>query len=235
MQKGFSLIEISVVLVIISILLGVMLEFSSSNIDAADYEATEKKIAAIQDAITVFMKSNPNRNLPCPAARDTAENNASFGLASACTVAAGAGLTDVGTIRIGVVPTKTLGLPDSMMIDGFGNRILYAVTKPLSTAVAPLDPLVNFGGITIKDGSTNDIVTNAAYVIVSHGKNAMGSNTRAGTAHASTCTGTKADQENCDNDDIIFRDTFSNDATTDSFFDDIVGWMRYDRAHYLAQ
>ena len=74
-QTGFSLIEIAVVLVIISILLAIVAVPLSTQIDQRRRADTMRQLDLAKDAITGFAISNGR--LPCPALKVTGCTNGS--------------------------------------------------------------------------------------------------------------------------------------------------------------
>lgn len=84
--------------------------------------------------------------------------------------------------EIGMVPTKTLGLPDDYAFDGWGRRMMYAVDVGLNrvngfTTIPASDTSTR---MTVKDASGNAKTTKAAYVLISYGPNGHGAIPRFG-------------------------------------------------------
>ncbi len=87
------------------------------------------------------------------------------------------------TVVGGMVPTKTLRLPDEYGIDGWGRRIMYVVDVNVTANEA-------FAYMPVTDSSTNRItvnnasgtarITSAAYLLISYGKNGHGAYPRIG-------------------------------------------------------
>ena len=124
---GFSLVELSIVLSIIAVIAGGALSVGSARTKAAKYEQTAKKMEIIQKAVASYLAIRGR--IPCPAVGSTAPTASTFGFESDtladpddCT-----GVSQSGTAWIGVVPVRTLLLPDEFMFDGWGRRITYAV------------------------------------------------------------------------------------------------------------
>lgn len=187
---------------------------------------TNDHLDEIEKAISVFYRQNGF--IPCPAGRTAAINTATFGTSENC-AAAVVDTFEIGAVRIGVVPTRTLSISDKYMYDGWNNRIKYTVIRDLARTstmynnYATTLPRV----ITIQDAAgtaINPLNTNhTAYVLVSHGKDGSGARNFLGTAIPAGCLANQ-DNENCD-DDTIFRFQPSNDASgTASYFDDIIRW-----------
>jgi prepilin-type N-terminal cleavage/methylation domain-containing protein len=156
-QSGFSLIEIAVVLVILTVLLTGIAIPISAQVEIRRLDDTKKSIDEARTAVMGFIASNGR--FPCPA---TAASN---GLESFCTTATG-GCTATTTLQThgrcsnfynGFLPAVSLGLSpvDSagLLRDAWGapqNRIRYAVRDlDLTVLNAGLD-LDN--ALTIPDG-----------------------------------------------------------------------------------
>lgn len=140
-MSGFSLIEIAVVLVIISILATMVAIPLASQLEQKRSEETRKQIELAKEALMGYAMANGR--LPCPA------NTASSGASSYCTLGTGACVaTTVATMAIlahgrcadsnGLLPAVTLGVApidaQGFAIDAWEegsnlHRIRYAVSK----------------------------------------------------------------------------------------------------------
>ncbi len=118
--RGFSLVEMAVVLAIVGLLAALFLPLSNTLMDNNRRKETRVKLEALQSALTRFVITH--RRLPCPADGSLPAGNANQGLelaaGGACTVAA---LTN------GVVPWRTLAIPQSDAMDAWNNLISYRV------------------------------------------------------------------------------------------------------------
>jgi len=144
-QRGFSLIEISIVLIIAGLALGAGLAALGPQIQIRRYAETEKQLQEASDLIVAF--AMVNRRLPCPA---TAASN---GRESFCTNATGACgaeafVPPVGTAgsgrgrcaanpNTGFLPAATLGLGgqrnDGLAVDSWTQPIRYVVPDQQNT------------------------------------------------------------------------------------------------------
>ena len=143
-QKGFSLIEIAVVLIIAGLALGAGLAALGPQIQIRRYSETDKQLQEASELIMAF--AMVNRRLPCPA---TAASN---GRESFCTAATGGCVeafvppvatagSDRGrcaaTPNTGFLPAATLGLggqrADGSVVDAWAQPIRYVVPDTVNT------------------------------------------------------------------------------------------------------
>lgn len=235
----------SVLLAVLGMLAVTMLTSGVIDKETSRLTATEEKLDTIQEAIQIYY--NQNGHLPCPTSASVAADTAGFGLATDCAAAAPAGTTDVNLggnddLRIGVIPTRTLLLPDADMFDAWGNRFGFTVIKKLATTDTDFsgyitDNMLTTGVILIKD-SDGAQATQAdekhinAYALVSYGADKRGSYSKAGS-QGPACDATQLDSVNCTADEVFLdapvdENTDSADAnpafagTTSPYFYDLL-------------
>lgn len=228
-KRGFTLVELSIVIIIVSLLMAGGLAVGTSMVEKAAYIDTQKQLQQIRKSLRDFY--TVNGHLPCVAPLNTLPGTDGFGVAIAncstsATVPSGTFRQGSPAIRVGMIPTRTLGLSDSAASDQYGSRIVYAVTEDLTDAslFGAED-----GGITVLDKNDNDINSQAAYAIISAGRDRKGSYRYAvstSEAAASDSCGTTGalDIENCILTNTAFRDAPYNDGETDMFYDDLMLW-----------
>jgi len=139
-------------------------------------DISSANLAQVQSALNTYYQNNGY--LPCPAPRNVAVDTAGYGTdigtCSAATTGLPIGSLGDGTaraggytsqyVRIGAVPVRTLGLPDNVDSDGWGNRLIYAVTEIYANAAAaPSD--MNEGEIAIVDSKGNNATGNPGNVV----------------------------------------------------------------------
>ncbi len=235
-QAGFTLVDMAMMLAVVGVLTASLLSSSTVKKETKYLTTSTTHMQEINDAITqYYIKFGA---LPCPASATVQPNTASFGKATDCAAAAVAGVTDpavpmgyaaTDAIRIGVVPTRTLALPDSYLFDEWGNRLTYAVIKKLaidSSNFSAYSTAVTTGVIQINNAggtqlSSNDPTDFTAYVVVSHGKDAKGSYGVKGVANAA-CDATNLDKENCNNDYVFINSSIADEVAGAGYFYDLV-------------
>jgi len=220
LKKAFTLVELSVVLMVSGLLVAAGLQGAQMMSEQAKIDDTKKKLDEIETALISFAKLY--QRIPCPARRDIAPGGSyvvssvtyPFGTEDCDLTASSASISDSlttvssDTVRVGVVPVATLNLPTEYMFDGYGNRITYAMVKGLGTAGTGTGEFSGFtttrtdGILKIHDSSGNQITypsikSVVAYVLVSHGKDGKGAFSRSGS-QISGCSGSTGDNMNCD-------------------------------------
>ncbi|MBN9542607.1 MAG: type II secretion system protein [Alphaproteobacteria bacterium] len=180
--KAFSLVELSIVMIIISVALGVVLAFATQKTDADKLLETKEKIEIIDKALGAYLLDNGS--IPCPANGTIATNNAAFGdaLRGGLNYQCAANFSS-GSMSWGIIPVRTLNLPDELAFDAWGRRFSYAIIQDCNCDAATAGCAArNFNtdfcgvsaGITVQGNASSTIMNNAVVVIVSHGKNGHG-------------------------------------------------------------
>lgn len=213
--RGFSLVELAVVLVIIGFLMVSGILAFNSQVDIRNYEETTRRLNVAAEHVLAFAIAN--RRLPCPAAPS------STGVES---ITAGACNNSFN----GFLPAQTIGFPyfdsDRYALDAYGNRIRYAVASAItgctgSSTTPHFSSAANLkaNGISCRPNDL-DVCTTAAcaarvistqtavFVLVSTGKNG-----------ALTGAYVTDELENTDGDARFVSRTPGGDTDT---FDDIV-------------
>lgn len=210
--RGFTLLELSVVLFIIATVLGMGLLTFTASLQASQYNNTVARMDEIEKAILNYAIGF-NR-IPCPTDLTLTASSVSYGL-EAGTTAGGTGAGECvtgmtpaanhkssGGAEEGGVPTRALRLPDDYMYDGWGRKFRYAVdptyTKssalPVTAACGVSNP--DASALTVNDASGAARTSAGMYVLMSHGANGHGAFTSNGVT---TSSGTESANEltNC--------------------------------------
>lgn len=114
---GFTLIEVVVVLVIVSVLIGMAASMTRGGVDAMNRKLTERTLDTSTAALTQFVMLA--HRLPCPADGALPPEHVNAGRERRT-----AGVCDLNQAR-GVVPWVTLGLKQDDVADGYGGLLTY--------------------------------------------------------------------------------------------------------------
>ena len=215
-QSGFTLVEIAVVLVIVGLLVGSFIGTFSSRIDTTRRDNTKKELEEIKRILMAYAFTKTPPQLPCP---DTDADGLADTVFGNCT-AAGA---------VGLLPWRDLGFGDN---DAWDNRYSYWVSNNYAgTAGFDLNAPDVGGGNAAIGTRVNDMVrnmvTNAAAVIFSHGKNGLGAISVENTnrpAIPPPGNGHDDENENIDANFVFMSRTPTEEgaATIGGVFDDIL-------------
>jgi prepilin-type N-terminal cleavage/methylation domain-containing protein len=181
-ERGFSLLEITIVLAIMAVVLAGVLPYITESTRSKDAEETISRMDAIEEALLSYYladATNPG-TLPCPTDITKPLGDPDFGVAipnGSCNTGGVYTVIDNGDLRAGGVPTQTLGLADEMAFDGWGRRFTYYIDqRATNTASLTNANLTVDGDLDLTTVLSNTI----AYVIVSHGPNGHGAYERSG-------------------------------------------------------
>jgi prepilin-type N-terminal cleavage/methylation domain-containing protein len=221
--SGFTLIEITVVLVIAAFVIAMFATVGSSLLAQQKRSITMNRLAAIDAALVQYVMQQ--RRLPCPANGTLTTSDPGAGNEVLCTTLPGQGS--------GVVPWTALGLAEQDVVDGWGRRFTYRVDNTLVTTgkmdmswcdpagiaslvggvcttactgtastCTPPTTYLSGKGLTIKNAagatltSTATPNTAAAYVLISHGETGGGGYLSTGQLATSTGTDGTEEQKN---------------------------------------
>lgn len=217
LQRGFTLVELSIVLVIIALLIGGMLVPLSAQRDIQSTKETQKLMSDAKEALLGFAAANCR--LPCPADPLTPSGTANAGIENPA---------GCDTTQEGVFPWATLGLHET---DAWGRRLTYRVTKEFAKPVAScstgsaaftLNTDGNISVLTATGGA--NLATKIPVILISHGKNGFGAylpdgSRLDGSSDAGKLSPDADEQENADS-----NTTFVSKTETPTF-DDLVDWL----------
>ncbi|MCE2926526.1 MAG: prepilin-type N-terminal cleavage/methylation domain-containing protein [Rickettsiales bacterium] len=237
-SSGFTLLEISIVLLVLSLMMGGLLAMVAQETRRSKMAELKMKMDAIEYALVSYSKRATTLALPCPANPTLALEHADFGFAVAagCSSIPSPAYRD-GSSAAGTVPVRTLGLPDEYAFDPWGNRFTYAVGLLITSTNALITyPVTSTAASQINFRDTNGVdYDNVVAVVVSHGMNGFGAFSRTGQRKAVSSTnanerlncGCTSDTANSYSNRYIFG-SFTGDASTASArFDDVVrGYQR---------
>ncbi len=154
-NRGFTLVELAIVLTIVGFLLAAFIVPLGVQRDIRDYEETRKELSEIREALVGFALSQANPHLPCP---DTDNDGAENRVGANC------------VSQIGTLPWATLGLG---RLDNWNNAYLYSVTADFSNSAGFQLSSVGLNTILAAAGGAS-VAANIPVVIISKGKNGAG-------------------------------------------------------------
>ncbi len=235
-QRGFSLLELAIVILVMGLLLGGLVMPLAARVDQQRFTATTAQLNEIRAALAGYALANDA--LPCPAT--PASSGQASPTAGGCTA------------QHGFVPAVTLGLPgarneDQLLLDAWGNPIRYSVTRSdadgdgnwdfvrpgemRNVTLATLAP--NLQVCTTATGSSatacasaaTTAVATAPAVLLSMGKDWAGFTSTDQLENVGTTLGGGPSGRNYDvAADIVFVARTQSQATGTEF-DDIVNWV----------
>jgi prepilin-type N-terminal cleavage/methylation domain-containing protein len=127
--RGFTLIEIVVVLFILGIVISMAVSITNALTASQRLSTTNTRLAAIDTAIVQYVMQQ--KRLPCPADGSLASTNTNAGLEIA-PGAAGCSTNEAN----GVLPWRALGLSETDITDGWNRRMTYRIDPTLAKAAA---------------------------------------------------------------------------------------------------
>lgn len=255
-QQGFTLVEMAFVMLIVGMMAVIYTQSYFRYLENQRIARTEEALDLAESALKEWL--DLKKSYPCPADPRRPENHANYGRRDCGATAIRVGGRDAnedGTpdpILVGAIPVMTMldpngdgntadGLQDipltaSDMLDGWGNKITYAVTESL-TNIATYQQ--THGAIRIVDEFNQSIIDppgSMHIILISHGPNGKGAYSASGVLN-DTCGSstpvtppatppvvtTLTETENCNNDGIFIKALHSLQEA--SYFDDIVKYF----------
>lgn len=147
-SRGFTLIEIVVVMVIVGVLLAMAAAATKGIQEATMRSKTSTAIQNADVALTNFVMVM--RRLPCPANGGLHASDTGYGVETP----AGGGAC--GTQTNGVLPWVTLGIPVADATDGYGGLLTYRAAPGLTSTGAMNLSMCDPAGTRGADGVTPD-------------------------------------------------------------------------------
>jgi len=225
--RGFTMVEMAVVLAISGLLAAGSFQLLSSSNDTAKFNETKNQMSETKEAlITHYLKMG---RLPCPDTDgDGIENPSNPAVDGTCTNSRG--FLPHLTLNIANSATDAWGERFKYIVSADNNNFFTKVATSCNYARPTTSPISTDTTITIKDlNSVADsyLAQYSAFSLLSTGKN--GRQTNSGMSGAFTndggCSSLSAlEQENCNNDSVLRFGSFRGDANS-IVFDDQITWM----------
>lgn len=216
-SAGFTLIELAVVLLIVSLLLGGLLVPLSTQIGQRNIQQTQTQLDEIREALLGF--AVVNGRLPCPTT--TADpTNANYGLEDAnCTAPASEGYLPWKTL--GVAAYDAWGVGRNATADPWTGYFRYRVHPNFADSTKSISMSTDFKisgttrTLTVQDAAGNALTSSSeppVAIVYSTGAN------------------TKADGQNATYELMTASPTyqggqFINDTNSPNYFDDLTIWV----------
>lgn len=201
---AFTLIELSLVVVVLALLAGFAMRAKTASLDSNNYAELNSRLDVVQTALQNYRTINGR--LPCPTGIDLTENNSSFGTEYDASPGSGNCTLGNGTVYVnsatdpdasdpnydsatankiveGGIPTRALKLADKYAYDPWGRKIFYVVDARITASLAfTTYPIYNtaIGGVVIKRVAgadttlANALTYKAVYALISMGKSGHG-------------------------------------------------------------
>ncbi|MDR0379053.1 MAG: type II secretion system GspH family protein [Candidatus Accumulibacter sp.] len=214
--RGFTLAELTIVLVIVALLIGGLTVPLSAQIDQRDYNETRRQLEEIRESLIGFAVVYGRLPRPAVSFADGRENPNNCSGDSNCT---------------GFIPWSTLGVKKT---DAWGKMIRYSVTPAYVADVGfNLESLgkkkvkgVDSYLIGTKEENCSKKYPCSPAVILSHGRNNFGTTPDgAEIANGSTTNADEKTNAEATTNTFIARDPSNASTASGGEFDDIVVWI----------
>ena len=206
-SNGFTLVEIAITLLIVSLLLGGLLVPLGTQVAQRKTTETQKALDEIKEALIGF--AIINGRLPRPAVSSaTGSEQGVCASEAACT---------------GFIPWATLGIAK---LDSYGKIFRYSVTPAFAnTAITFTTAASKTVQTRNTTGALAGLATSVPAVIMSYGKNSWGTDDSGNALADTSTTNIDEDTNNSATVNFISRTQTDNPAAPGGEFDDIVTWL----------
>jgi prepilin-type N-terminal cleavage/methylation domain-containing protein len=234
--SGFTLIELSIVLLITGILMAAYLDASRLWLENRRHGLTMERMKLVQDAMAHYIALNGA--YPCPAPPVSYKPDVQYDDCAALNLTQMTQAEKHGVLFInynnrqiieGAVPYRLLNIPREAALDGWDNQFTYAITAEMTGHDTTFT--ANRGGIGIVDEDDTSLINppaSAIWALVSHGPDGSGA-WHDGAAKAKACPPGRRETVNCSHEGRFAVVPMAL-ADTKGFYDDIVfyrTWVDY--------
>jgi prepilin-type N-terminal cleavage/methylation domain-containing protein len=200
-KKAYTLVELSIVLVVISVFISSGLKIFTNNIVQTKTVNTKEKMQIVYKALAEYLMENKKLPRPADLAKSRDSDANIYDESINC---------DSTNFCFGAVPIVKLHLSSNFAEDDFGNKILYVVDSRFSKSSA------NFNALNFSNDGDRGIINNTfIMLLLSSGSNSCGSYKINGIQN-DACNPDADENENADNDISFILNS------TDPDFDDII-------------
>lgn len=222
---GFSLVELTIVLLVVSLLAGGMLLSISGQQERITNNEAKEFLESAREAITGFTLSQGR--LPCPGnpTKNSQVDTDAGKEALICSPGSCTAPDKQCEFEFGVLPWVSLGLKET---DPWGNRISYFVGKEFANPLTKNEidlgvrsrvTLSTVGRAKVVDEAGREVASELPAVLVSHGANQLG----AWRSDGSKIAGASLDEEENSNATLTF--VAHPPSSAPNSFDDHVVWI----------
>jgi prepilin-type N-terminal cleavage/methylation domain-containing protein len=204
-NRGFTLLELAVVLVIIGTMLTLGIAAFNAQTTTSAYARTKARMEAVRDALVFFLARSGR--LPCPDEDFDGEED------------------DCNPLH-GTLPFRTLGLSRDAVFDGWEHYIYYRVDDGWRTEKVFKVTDVGDSDFKILDQSGNPLAEALVAVLQSAGRNGLGAYTsKGGRATLPVPSLYRDEYENADDNQVFVARAYTEreDATGGPFDDVVLG------------
>lgn len=245
-QAGYTILESAIVMVVVGLMMASFATAYNIYLKTQAEQKTDNNASQVINALDNYLIQAGS--YPCPARSDALRTDVDYGVAGDCTstaVAVGNCASGICVetsnragpalaaprVRRGMVPFRTLALPEETAEDGYKTRFDYVVTEALAV---PSTYNQKNGAIDVQDAAGTSLVKpptgtggSVHYLLIGKGPDRLGGYTRFGV-QASPCPTGTLDAENCNTsttspaDLAIYRMAEYSEARGATHFDDYV-------------
>ena len=187
-NKGFTLLELSIVLLIMGFLTTTSITMTRGFINYQRHKDTKERIQTINFAINSYILEN--KKLPCPTS--ISKNYKNENATEDCS------LSEKNGFLIGTIPSDTLKIKKDILADAWGNKFVYIVSADLTD-----------DSFFYSNRISNDLINNKfAYSIISMGPDKANSYPYSSTSvkNKNTSTTDYPNSYSGFNKDLVFND-----------------------------
>ena len=134
---GFTLIEMAISIVIIGIIFSGTIVFAARYFQTQKIDITRKRLDTIANALSVYAQTH--YRLPCPADPGAAAGKKGVEGSSGQCFTSGQTAAQIYSATVGIVPWKTLGIPEESVVDGWNRYITYKPAPNLTMNMLSAD------------------------------------------------------------------------------------------------
>ncbi|HEU4839277.1 MAG TPA: thrombospondin type-1 domain-containing protein [Micavibrio sp.] len=210
-QEGYTLVETCFGLLVIGFLIVAGIYLYQLQSVYKRIHITEENTKAVQTALVNYIHTYGH--LPCPASNTASLDSPEFGMevADICTGAHdGVTYDPVSRVMIGSVPVRSLNISDTMIMDGWRQRFIYAVSEDFALSGADMEGTE--GTITVTDVNGNSLSSaagKAIFALLSPGQDPRGAYGLDGNL-LKPCDPGAVSGENCDGDGKFVDSVYKN-------------------------